>query len=126
MTVRLRVALAIVLTILMAFTARLMFLQLVMSQEYEALSTQNFMLEQRISPLRGRILARDGTVLADNRIAYDLMYRGGSIENWDRIAYLLELEGEPRQPDPARRGEAENGVVAAWNIPDRLVPAQRP
>lgn len=123
MTVRLRVALVIVLTVLVGFTARLMFLQLVMSQEYEALSTQNFMLEQRISPLRGRILARDGTVLADNRIAYDLMYRGGTIENWDRLAYLLELEEEPRQPDPERRGDLENGLVAAWNIPDRLVPA---
>jgi penicillin-binding protein 2 len=123
MTGRIRVALAIMLTVLVVFTARLMYLQLVMAQEYEALSTQNFMLEERISPLRGRILARDGTVLADNRIAYDLMYHGGPIENWERLAYLLNLEEQPRQPDPARRGEMENGVVVAWNVPDRLVPA---
>jgi penicillin-binding protein 2 len=123
MTARIRIALAIMLTILMMFTARLMYLQLVMAQEYEALSTQNFMLEERISPLRGRILARDGTVLADNRIAYDLMYHGGPIDHWERLAYLLNLDGEPRQPDPQRRGEMENGVVVAWNVPDRLVPA---
>lgn len=123
MTGRVRIALAVMLTVLIMFTARLMYLQLVMVQEYQALSTQNFMLEERISPLRGRILASDGTVLADNRIAYDLMYRGGPIDHWERLAYLLNLDGEPRQPDSGNRAEAANGVAVAWNVPDRLVPA---
>ncbi len=118
--------LSVMLTVLMVFAGRLMYLQLAMAQEYQALSTQNFMIEQRISPLRGRILARDGTVLADNRIAYDLMYRGGGIDNWERITYLLDLEGdELREPDLSRSDEAGNGAVIVWNIPDRVVPAMQ-
>src|SRR5690554_3589334 len=114
------------LTILMVYAGRLMYLQLAMTQEYAALSTQNFMIEQRISPLRGRILARDGTVLADSRVAYDLMYRGGGIENWDRIVYLLQLDSdELREPDPNRTDEALSGAVLQWNIPDRVVPAMQ-
>lgn len=124
MTGRVRIFLSIMLTVLMVFAGRLVYLQLVMAQEYEALSTQNFMIEQRISPLRGRILARDGTVLADSRIAYDLMYRGGGIENWDRIMFLLDLTGEElREPDTSRPDEAANGVAIVWNIPDRVIPA---
>lgn len=103
-----------------------MYLQLVMAQEYAALSTQNFMTQQRISPLRGRILAADGTVLADSRIAYDLMYRGGGIENWERIVYLLGITGtELREPDLSRTEEVQNGTVLVWNIPDRAVPAMQ-
>ncbi len=114
------------LTVLMVFAGRLMYLQLAMAHEYAALSTQNFMVEQRISPLRGRILAGDGTVLADSRIAYDLMYRGGGIANWERIVYLLGLTGEElREPDPARPEEAANGAAIVWNIPDRAVPAMQ-
>ena len=126
MTGRVRIFLSVMLTILMVYSGRLMYLQLAMATEYETLSTQNFMVEQRISPLRGRILARDGTVLADSRIAYDLMYRGGGIENWDRITYLLGLEGnELREPDPERPEEVANGAAIVWNIPDRVVPAMQ-
>src|SRR5690554_2438080 len=114
------------LTILIVFSGRLMYLQLVMAQEYAALSTQNFMQQQRISPLRGSILARDGTVLADSRVAYDLMYRGGGIDNWERIVYLLGLSGdELREPDPERPEEVANGAAIVWNIPDRSVPAMQ-
>src|SRR5690625_7843938 len=103
------------LTILMVYSGRLMYLQLAMATEYETLSTPNFMVEQRISPLRGRILARDGTVLADSRIAYDLMYRGGGLANWARITCLLGLEGaELRQPVPARPDGASTGAAAHW------------
>lgn len=126
MTGRLRVFLSIMLTVLVVFTGRLMYLQLAMAQQYQALSTQNFMLESRISPLRGRILARDGTVLADNRVAYDLMYRGGDFPNWERVAWLLDVpDGALREPDPASSSEAASGVVVKWNIPDRLVPAMQ-
>ncbi len=124
MIARTRLLLSVMLTIFIVFAGRLVYLQLVMAQEYELLSTQNFVVEQRISPLRGRILAGDGTVLADNRVAYDLMYRGGDVKNWERITYLLELdEAPPRQPDPGSRMEMENGVTIEWNIPDRFVPS---
>ncbi len=121
--VRLRLVLAVMLTVLVIFTGRLMYLQFAMAEAYQARSEQNFIQERRIAPLRGRILARDGTVLADNRVAYDLMYWGGDIDGWERLAAFLGIEGAPRAPDPARREERLNGAAIAWNIPDHLVPA---
>jgi len=123
LTGRSRLVLALMLTVLVIFTGRLMYLQLAMAAEYRAQSEQNFTQERRIAPLRGRVLARDGTVLADNRVAYDLMYWGGEVDGWARLAAFLGLEGEPRLPDPARLEERLNGATIAWNIPDHLVPA---
>lgn len=123
MTARLRLVLALMLTLLVVFTGRLMYLQLVMGAEYLAISERNFTQERRIAPLRGRILARDGTVLADNRVAYDLMYWGGEVEGWPRLAAFLGGEPVLRPPDRSRPEEAQNGAVVAWNIPDHLVPA---
>ncbi|MEX2534941.1 MAG: penicillin-binding transpeptidase domain-containing protein [Trueperaceae bacterium] len=119
---RLRLLLAVLLTFLVIFTGRLMYLQLAMAEQFTALSAQNFLEEQRISPLRGRILARDGTVLADNRIAYDLMFTGGPVEHWERLQFVLTMDGEPREPDLSQKDEREQGAVLAWNIPDRLIP----
>lgn len=120
---RLRLLLAVLLTCLVVFTGRLMYLQLAMAEQYTALSAQNFLEERRISPLRGRILARDGTVLADSRIAYDLMFTGGEVDHWQRLKFLLGIEAEePRQPDLSVQEERLQGAVLAWNIPDRLVP----
>ncbi|MCC6309308.1 MAG: penicillin-binding protein, partial [Trueperaceae bacterium] len=95
---RMRVLLAGMLTVLALYTARLMYLQLVMVEEYTERSVQNATQQRHIVPLRGRILARDGTVLADDRVAYDLLYRGGPVPDWDHLAALLGLSGEPRQP----------------------------
>ncbi len=123
MAARLRLVLALMLTLLVVFTGRLMYLQLVKGAEYLAISERNFTQERRIAPLRGRILARDGTVLADNRVAYDLMYWGGEVEGWMRLAAFLGVDPELRPPDRSRPEEALNGAVVAWNIPDHLVPA---
>lgn len=123
MILRVRVMLAVILTVLVMFTGRLMYLQLAMAEEFSARSEENFTQQVRIPPLRGRILARDGTVLADNRVAYDLLYRGGPISGWSRLKRLLDIEGEPRAPDPDDPGEARYGAVLAWNIPDALIPA---
>ncbi len=118
-----KVLLAAVLTVLALLAARLMYLQLVMVDEFTARSMQNATQQRHIVPLRGRILARDGTVLADDRVAYDLLYRGGPIPDWEHLAALLDLAGEPRQPDRSKAEEAQNGTVLAWNIPDQLVSA---
>jgi penicillin-binding protein 2 len=120
---RSRLVLAAMLTALVIFTGRLMYLQLAMAEAYQVQSEQNITEAVRIAPLRGRILARDGTVLADNRVAYDLMYRGGEIEGWPRLAAFLGVEGAPRAPDLARLEERLHGAAIAWNIPDHLVPA---
>lgn len=123
MIARLRVLLAILVTAFMIFAVRLMYLQVVLAEQLTAESNENVLYERRISPLRGRILARDGTVLADNRIAADLMYRGGRVKNWARIAFLLGLAGEPTPPDPNDPEQAQLGAVVAYNVPDELVPA---
>ena len=120
---RLRLMLALTLSIMAIFTGRLMYLQIAMAEEYAYRSEQNFTQERRITPLRGRILARDGTVLADNRVAYDLMYWGGEIDGWERLQAFLGLAEAPRGPDFSRLEERLNGAVLAWNIPDVLVPA---
>ena len=119
---RMRLLLAFLFTVLAVFTGRLMFLQLVRTEEYALRSIQNSLAQKRITPLRGRILARDGTVLADDRVAYDLMYTGGEAPEWERIKALLGVEGELRPPDPRKPEEAQNGAVAVWNIPDESTP----
>ena len=120
---RMRLMLALIFTILVVFTARLMFLQLVKTDEFTARSAQNASEQQRIIPLRGRILARDGTVLADDRVAYDLLYRGGPAPEWERLKALLGVDSALRPPDRNRPEEVQNGAVQVWNIPDTLVPA---
>lgn len=117
---RLRVLLAVIFTVLAIFTVRLMYLQIVKAEELSRLSDENVRIDARVSPLRGRILARDGTVLADNRIAYDLMYRGGEIDYWDRLKFLLGLEDYPLPPDPTVPEQAQFGAVAAYNVPDEV------
>jgi penicillin-binding protein 2 len=123
MQVRMRLLLAFLFTVLVVFTGRLMVLQLVRTEEYALRSLQNAMAQQRITPLRGRIVARDGTVLADDRVAHDLMYRGGDAPEWERIKALLGLDTDLRPPDRNKPEELMNGSVAAWNIPDELVAA---
>ncbi len=120
---RMRLLLAFLFTVLAVFTGRLMFLQLVKSEEYALRSIQNANEQRRIEPLRGRILARDGTVLADDRVAFDLLYRGGEAPEWPRIRALLGVDAELRPPDRSKAEEVINGAVVAWNIPDALVPA---
>lgn len=120
---RMRVLLAVMLTVLVIYSGRLVWLQLARAEQYTDLSLQNFTQQQRIAPLRGRILARDGTVLADNRVAYDLMFWGGEVQGWSRLERLLNLDGRPAPPDPSDPEQARNGAVVAWNIPDALVPA---
>lgn len=120
---RMKVLLAGILTVLALLAARLMYLQLVMVEEFTARSMQNATQQRHIVPLRGRILARDGTVLADDRVAYDLLYRGGPINDWEHLAALLGIEGEPKQPNRSKPEEVQNGTVLAWNIADELVSA---
>ena len=123
MKIRLRLLLGALLTLLVVFTGRLAVLQFAQGELYRTLSEENVLEPRHITPPRGRILARDGTVLADNRVAVDLMYWGGEVANWGRLSYMLGLSGPPRAPDPNNVDESRNGAVAAWSIPDALLPA---
>ena len=123
MIARMRTMLAVIAMVMMFFTVRLLYLQVVVAADLKLQSDQNVRVDKRLTPLRGRILARDGTVLADNRTAYDLMYWGGDLENWSRLQHLLDLTGEPEPPDKNDPEQAQLGAVAAYNVPDDLVPA---
>jgi penicillin-binding protein 2 len=123
MVTKIRALVAIILTVLVVFTGRLVQLQVVRATEMKILSDQNVRVEKRLSPLRGRILARDGTILADNRIAWDLRYWGGEIQNWQKLAFLLGLSEKPAHPDFSDPEQAQFGSVVAYNIPDNLVSA---
>ncbi|MDQ3460453.1 MAG: penicillin-binding transpeptidase domain-containing protein [Deinococcota bacterium] len=123
MTRRLRVLLLGIFALMLGLSARLTVLQILHAEEYRALSTDNAIQQQRVAPLRGRILARDGTALATSRLAVDLMYRGGEIHNWQRISFLAGAGEEPRPPDPTNLRERSLGVALASNLPDEVVPA---
>ena len=118
---RVRLLLALLLGGLVIVAGRLGYLNLNAS-EYRALGLANAVQSERLEPLRGRILARDGTVLAENRVATDLLYRGGDVTRWPRLRYLLGLSGAPRPPDPENLAEVREGAVLAWNLPDAVVP----
>jgi penicillin-binding protein 2 len=120
---RARWLLAAMLTVIVIFVGRLTYLQFIKSEEYRLLSEENFLEQRRIPPLRGRILARDGTVLAENRIAVDLMYWGGEIMHEDRLRYLLDLPAVLEPPDNSDPRESLYGTVITWNVADDLVPA---
>ncbi len=120
---RLRLVLAFIFALFTIFIGRLIFLQIVSAEDLLEQSRENIKVERRISPLRGRILAQDGTILADNRIASDLMYFGGEIGHWEKISYLLNLDSEPKQPDFSDPIQRKQGLALAENIPDNLVPA---
>lgn len=120
---RARWLLAAMLTVMVMFVGRLTYLQFIKSEEYRLLSEENFLEQRRIPPLRGRILARDGTVLAENRIAVDLMYWGGEVMHEDRLRYLLDLPLLLEPPDNTDPRESLYGRVLTWNVADDLVPA---
>ena len=120
---RIRFFLALILTILVIFSGRLLYLQFFSNNDWRLASDENRLDVIHIAPLRGRILASDGTVLADSRIAIDLLYTGGDIESWQRIASLLELESYPENPDLSDSRERRDGKVIVWNIDRELIPA---
>lgn len=123
LTLRFSILLTITLTLLLVFVGRLVQLQILHNTKYNTESAANHILRQHISPLRGRILARDGTILADNRIAVDLMYSGGEVLHWRRIAPMLQLDGAPLEPDLSELKERLEGKVQRWDIASELVPA---
>ncbi len=94
--------------------ARLFQLQALEHDRYVTLSRGNYLKTETIPAPRGRILDRNGVVLADNRVAYDLVYTGGEVRFLERILDLLDLDALP---------EPEDGpVVVAANLPEALVP----
>nr|WP_246350901.1 penicillin-binding transpeptidase domain-containing protein [Deinobacterium chartae] len=102
-----------------AYAARLYDLQIRRYDQYRGQSQQNYLRDEVIRSLRGEIRTRDGVLLATNRIAVDLIYRGGPVEAWDRIRYLAKIK-DPQLPElPAGQKE----MVLAANVPAGAIPA---
>jgi penicillin-binding protein 2 len=109
------IPLAVTMTVALgAFALRLYDLQVVRYDEYATQSNKNHYALEPIRAVRGEVLAADGkTKLISNRIAYDLVYKGGEVRFWDRISRIAEIK------DPLPEvGSGEEKVIKA-NLPDR-------
>jgi penicillin-binding protein 2 len=67
--------------IVLAYIARLAFLQL-MSDDYKASADNNAFYNNVIYPSRGTIYDRNGKMLVYNQPAYDLMVIANELEGW--------------------------------------------
>ncbi len=119
---KLRIMLAVMLTVLVIFTVRLIQLQLFKNDKYQTQSDENRQFSRDLVPLRGQILAQDGAILANNRVAIDLMYRGEEVKHLERITHLLKLKLPLEPPDMHDSRESLVGKAISWNIPFELIP----
>jgi len=111
---RVWVLLGLVYAVLLIFVGRLWQLQVVQYEQYATRSQGNYLrTEPTIAP-RGRILDRNGRVIATNRLAVDLKYKGGDILFKDRILALTGLKELPQV-----KGEPVDLMV---NVPEPLIP----
>jgi penicillin-binding protein 2 len=101
------VLLAVVVAATGAMTARLAWLQLLHGSEHRAMADENRIRLLPRDPIRGRMLDRNGKVLATNRLTYRLYIQPRLVgdDRWpalrDRLAGLLGLSGA--ELDGARR-----------------------
>lgn len=115
MNSRLLLLLLLVYTVLGLYGLRLWQLQVVEYEQYATQSQGNYVRTEPITAPRGRIFDRNGKLIADNRMAVDLVYKGGEVEFKDRILALLGLSELP-QPE---RGQE---VIVKANLPEALIP----
>ncbi|WP_412917841.1 penicillin-binding transpeptidase domain-containing protein [Meiothermus sp.] len=100
--------------ILLLFVGRLWQLQVLQYEQYATRSQGNYLRTETSLAPRGRILDRNGRVIAANRLAVDLIYTGGEVHFKERILALLGLKELPKvEREP---------VELLVNIPEALVP----
>ena len=70
---------------------RLVFLQLFNHESFKKMSDENRIRLISSQPIRGRILDKNGYVLADSRVQYSLIIKPQSIDqsNWEKHKYLI-------------------------------------
>jgi len=76
-------------TAFVLLAARLLYLQLVLGEEYLRLSLNNSIRLQPIDAPRGRILDRGGEVLAENRPSFDVSFTPRDAQDPERVAREL-------------------------------------
>ncbi len=122
-TGRLWLLFVIMLALLLLFSVRLAYLQFVHVDTFRLRSQDNYVGKVDIVPLRGKVLARDGTVLADSRLAVDLVYRGGDVAQKARIEHLLGQDLVLEDPDLTDTREKQHGKVVIWDVDYSLIAA---
>jgi len=106
--------LTLVLVLCGAITARLAWLQLLHGAEHKAMADENRIRLLPRDPVRGRLLDRNGQVLATNRLTYRLYLQPRLVEegDWpplrDRLAALLNLPVD-RLEEQKRKGANAEG-----------------
>ncbi len=110
---------ALFLTVLLGlYTVRLYNLQVLEYQKYTTMSKDNRLQPRSLRAVRGEIRASDGTVLVTNRNAVQLVYKGGQVQQLERIARLAGLTLPLPQP---KEGEAE--VIVKKDVPEGSIVA---
>jgi len=112
---RIRLLLVFIYLGMAVLAGRLVQLQVFQHGKYATLARGNHQRTETIPALRGRIFDRNGTTLADNRIAVDLYYGGGPVVFERQLLEILGLDELPQ----VEKGEE---VVLAANLPDEWVP----
>lgn len=113
MNSRVWILLIVIYGVLALYVGRLWQLQVVQYEQYATRSEGNYLrTESSVAP-RGRILDRNGKVIASNRLAVDLRYDGGEVLFKERILSILGLKELPK---------VEREPVYILNIPDDKIP----
>ena len=98
------------------YGVRLWQLQVVEYEKYATKSQGNYLKTEGLPAPRGRILDRKGRILAQDRVAVDLVYEGGEILYKERILALLGLSELPK----VEKGSGP--VTLKANLPEALIP----
>jgi penicillin-binding protein 2 len=106
--------------ILLVFLGRLYYLQVVRHYEFVTSSENNTTDSTVIRAVRGDIHASDGSVLATNRQAIELVYHGGEVRFLDRIARLAKI----KLPLPAVTNKFEPAILTKDVPQDNIIPLQ--
>ena len=83
-------------------------LQVLEHEKYALRSQGNYLKTERIPAPRGRILDRKGRVIAQDRLAVDLVYEGGEVAFKERLLPLLGLKELPKGPAVLKAGVPEH------------------
>jgi penicillin-binding protein 2 len=83
-------------------------LQVLEHEKYALRSQGNYLKTERIPAPRGRILDRKGRVIAQDRLAVDLVYEGGEVTFKERLLPLLGLKELPKGPAVLKAGVPEH------------------
>jgi penicillin-binding protein 2 len=111
------VGLTVFLTVLLGlYVLRLYNLQIADYTKYTTMSKENRLQPRTLRAVRGEIRASDGTVLVTNRNAVELVYKGGEVQQLERIARLAGLSLPLEQP---KDGELE--VVVKKDVPENSI-----